>query len=121
MNITPKTLNSIDEIYQLCSDYLLVWCFIYSTENDLTSPLLNKLATHDFDDFSTCIISLKLDQNEWIGTDISVPASVPEIQCFCCGGGVCRISSIDDYENSIMKAINLAKQIQPAWLEQHRQ
>lgn len=118
MKRTAKAFRSIDEMHALGSDYLLIWCFIYATDDQLTSPLLIKLESYDFGEIPTLLVMLRLDQNSWIGRDISIPSQFPELECFCCGGGICRIHHVDECEESISIAVNMANQLHSGWFAQ---
>jgi hypothetical protein len=121
MDKTPKSFNSIGEIHALGNEFILVWCFVYANEDQLDSPLLQRLESHDFGEFPTCIIRLKLDENSWIGKDVQTPPILPEVQCFCGGAGLCRMTSMDEFDETISIAENMAGQMHSIWLSQQDQ
>jgi hypothetical protein len=121
MERMAKSFNSISEIFALGEEFILVWCFVYANEDQLDGQLLQRLEAHDFGEFPTCIITLKIDDNSWIGTDIQTPPVLPEVQCFCGGAGLCRMTSIDEFDDTIRIAENMAGQMYSIWLSQQDQ
>jgi hypothetical protein len=118
MERTAATFSSIHELYALGKESLLVWFFIHSNDDELASPLLTALDDYEFGNIPTHLVTLRLDQNEWIGRQMRAPSNCPELHCICCGGGLCRVSSLGEFEESVRMAVNTAKQLQPAWIGQ---
>ncbi len=116
MDKESHSFHSIGDIHALGRKFILVWAFVYANENQLGSPLLQRLESHDFGEFPTRIIRLKTDENSWIGKDIQMPAVLPEVQCFCGGPGLCRMTSMDEFDETISITKNMADQLYPQWM-----
>ncbi|WP_013628034.1 hypothetical protein [Rubinisphaera brasiliensis] len=110
------SFHSIGDIIALGREFILVWCFVYANKTQLDSPLLQRLESHDFREFLTRIIRLKIDENSWIGKDVRMPAVLPEVQCFCGGPGLCRMASMEEFDETISIAENMAGQLYPQWM-----
>jgi hypothetical protein len=118
MKTFDLAVRSISDIHKLGTTYLLTWCFFYKSEADRSSRLLEALTNKDFGDLPTCLAMLRIQDNPWVGIDMSVPKELPELMCFSCGGGICRVNSMDELEESVAMAKNMGEQLQASWLSQ---
>ena len=117
MQITPHSYNCIDDVYELGKDYVIILSVMHSSDDQLSDPLVLRLDSYDFGKIPKCVISLRLDGNDWIGKEIMVPQKCPGIYCIAGGVGMCNISNMDEFEESMAQTLNMGKQTLPSWIK----
>lgn len=118
MKTIELVAKSIDEVHKLGVKHLLTWCYFYKSEEQRSSSLLASLIGEDFGELSTCLVMVRIQDNPWVGVDMSMPSKLPELICFSCGGGICRVNDIDELEDAVAMARNMGEQLHSSWLAQ---
>lgn len=108
---TTGSFDSIKEFLTFGAEYELVWAFVFNADEDLTSEVLGRLESFEFEDIRSILVTLKVAENPWIGSEIAVPNRLPEVQCFFGGGGIARINKLSDLSNTVAIAKNMVLQM----------
>lgn len=105
-------IASMQELYKLGADYLVVWCYTSEQSSYDITKLLRLMWPADL---PACLIHLPLTANQWIPEEAACLNEKHKLVALCGGAPVTGASSEGELISAIELTESFARQLKPTW------